>query len=291
MVHTNVEDAIAQMRRGVAELEPEAMLSETVLGEDDERAIASELRVNTTLTTLDLSRNAIGAAGAASLAEALRVNTALTELYLSHNSIGDVGAASLADALRVNSSLTKLILYINSIGDAGAASLAAALRSNTTLTNLYLRTNSIGDAGAASLADALRVNTSLTNLFMVNNAISPANESALSDLASANKATTSHFESATPSALAAILRADFAPPVYVPSITTPVQTQHAFIVRLAAILRSDSQSEEEGAVALAREALAGPLRGHPAAHVLHQLLCSDEPTVAGSVNEYPPVRH
>jgi Ran GTPase-activating protein (RanGAP) involved in mRNA processing and transport len=67
--------------------------------------IAVELRVNTTLTSLDLGNNSIGDVGAASLAEALGYNTALKELNLGDNSIGTAGAASLAEALKVNSTL------------------------------------------------------------------------------------------------------------------------------------------------------------------------------------------
>jgi hypothetical protein len=344
MVHAKVEEAIAQMQRGAAKLRPVDMLCGKGLGADDARAIAAELRVNRTLTELNIWNNSIGAAGAASLAEALGVNTTLTELNLDNNSIGAAGAASLAEALRVNTTLTVLRLEYNSlgasgaaslaevfranttltmirldsnyIGDAGATSLVEVLRVNTTLTGLYLNNNSIatasiaslaealmsnttltvlgidnnpiGAAGAASLVEALGVNTSLTSLRMSHNSISDAHESTLSALTNTNHSTTTRFEMKSRSALTAILRADFAPPADVRGITTRAQTQHAFIVRLAAILRSDSQSEE--GVALACEALAGPLSDHPAAHVLRRLLGSDEPTVAGSANDDHSVR-
>ena len=45
-------------------------------------SLAEAMKVNTTLTQLDLSNNHIGAAGAASLAEAMKVNTTLTQLDL-----------------------------------------------------------------------------------------------------------------------------------------------------------------------------------------------------------------
>jgi hypothetical protein len=90
MIHQDVEEAIAQMRRGVARLEPEEMRK--IIGDDDARAITAELRVNTTLTELLLRNNSIGDAGAASLAEALEVNTALTVLNLNNNYIGGAGS-------------------------------------------------------------------------------------------------------------------------------------------------------------------------------------------------------
>ena len=64
--------------------------------------------------------------GANSLAQALRVNTSLSSLDLRSNSIGDEGANSLAEALIVNTSLSSLDLGYNSIGDEGANSLAQA---------------------------------------------------------------------------------------------------------------------------------------------------------------------
>ena len=46
------------------------------------------LRVNTSLSSLDLAHNSIGSEGANSLAQALKVNTSLSSLDLSGNSIG-----------------------------------------------------------------------------------------------------------------------------------------------------------------------------------------------------------
>ena len=95
---------------------------------------------------------------------ALRVNTSLTTLDLFANCIGDEGANSLSDALRVNASLTSLKLDFNSIGDEGANSLSEALGVNTSLSSLRLSHNRIGFNGVNSLSQALSVNTSLTSL-------------------------------------------------------------------------------------------------------------------------------
>jgi Ran GTPase-activating protein (RanGAP) involved in mRNA processing and transport len=174
MVHPNVEEAISQMRRGVTELKPYVFLVGKKLGVDDARAIAAELPVNVSLTTLNLNGNSICDAGATSLAEALRVNTTLAVLNLRKTSIGAAGGASLAAALRVNSALTELNLWNNSIGDAGAASLAEALKVNTALMELNLAGNSISNAGATSLAGALGVNSALTSLDLGRNPIGNA---------------------------------------------------------------------------------------------------------------------
>ncbi|XP_015752115.1 PREDICTED: nucleotide-binding oligomerization domain-containing protein 2-like [Acropora digitifera] len=74
---------------------------------------------------------------------ALRVNTSLTSLDLSYNHIDDERGNSLSEALRVNTSLTSLNLYCNITGDKGAHSLSEALRVNTSLTSLNLFNNSI----------------------------------------------------------------------------------------------------------------------------------------------------
>jgi hypothetical protein len=270
----------------------ELSLDSNYVGAAGAASIAEALRVNTSLTVLDITNNSIGAAGAAALAEALGVNATLKVLHLWENNIGDAGISSLANALRVNVGLAELHLFFSSIGDAGAVSLAEALRFNTTLTDIGLDNNSIGATGAAALAEALEVNTSLTSLGLSENPISTDRQSALFTATRANKSTTARFKDLAAPALADILRADFAPPANVPSITTRAQSQHAFIARLAAILRSApppggggnnrtrlvailvrafSFSRGKTAVALAREALAGPLRDHPAAHVLQRV--------------------
>ncbi|XP_015759265.1 PREDICTED: uncharacterized protein LOC107338542 [Acropora digitifera] len=91
------------------------------------------------------------------LTQALRVNTSVSSLDLSGNNIFDEGANSLAQVLRVNTSLSTLDLSGNFIGIEGANSISQALRINTSLSSLDLDTNCnfIGDEGANSLAQAL----------------------------------------------------------------------------------------------------------------------------------------
>ena len=149
-------------------------------------SLAEAMKVNTTLTQLDLLYNDIGAAGAASLAEAMKVNTTLTQLDLLYSDIGDAGAASLAEAMKVNTTLTQLTLRGNKIGAAGAASLAEAMKVNTTLTQLALGDNNIGDAGAASLAEAVKVNTTLTQLALGGNKIGAAGAASLAEAMKVN---------------------------------------------------------------------------------------------------------
>ena len=160
------------------------------IGDEEASSLSEALRVNTSLTSLDLSDNSIGVEGASSLSEALRVNTSLTSLDLVKNSIGYEGASSLSEALRVNTSITSLELSENSIGVEGASSLSEALRVNTSLTCLYLWENSIGYKGASSLSEALRVNTSLTTLHLSKNSIGDKGASSLSETLRVNTSLT-----------------------------------------------------------------------------------------------------
>ena len=150
------------------------------IGDEGANSLAQALRVNTSLSLLNLSFNFIGVAGAISLARALRVNTSLSSLDLSRNSIGDEGASSLAEALKVNTSVSSLNLGNNSIGDEGANSLAQALRVNASLSSLNLSTNSISGEGANSLSQALRVNTYLSSLDLYSNSIGAEGANSLS---------------------------------------------------------------------------------------------------------------
>ena len=63
------------------------------------------LATQDSLTSLNLERDD---AGARELADALKVNSSLTSLNLGRNEIGDAGARELAGALKVNSSLKDL---------------------------------------------------------------------------------------------------------------------------------------------------------------------------------------
>eukprot|EP00434_Breviolum_minutum_P042002 symbB.v1.2.037370.t1/scaffold5500.1/size26397/1 len=128
-------------------------------------ALAEALKVNKTLTNIDLSRNGIGIKGAkawclgrgSALAEALKVNKTLTNIDLINNWIGKEGAKALAEALKVNMTVTNIDLRLNGIGKEGAeawclargsaapgleTALAEALKVNKTVANISLEYSS-----------------------------------------------------------------------------------------------------------------------------------------------------
>jgi Ran GTPase-activating protein (RanGAP) involved in mRNA processing and transport len=79
------------------------LLQLRVVGEGGGRAIAEALRVNTTLTELNLGSNDLGDGAGRAIAEALRVNTMLTSLELGGNRLGkDEGLRAIVETLRVN---------------------------------------------------------------------------------------------------------------------------------------------------------------------------------------------
>ncbi|KJE97551.1 hypothetical protein CAOG_09082 [Capsaspora owczarzaki ATCC 30864] len=96
------------------------------IGNAGAQAIAVALKVNTTLTQLDLWSNQIGDEGAQAIAEALRANTTLTWLKLSYNQIGDAGAQAIAEALKVDKRMTLLFLHYNCIGIFGSQAIDKA---------------------------------------------------------------------------------------------------------------------------------------------------------------------
>jgi Leucine-rich repeat (LRR) protein len=154
------------------------------------RALGEALRLNSTLTSLNLGCNEIGDEGARALGEALRLNSTLTSLNLGCNEIGDEGARALVEALGSNSTLTSLTLCHNMIGDDGVRALGKALRSNTTLTSLTL-CEAIGDEGARAWRDALRSNSTLTSLDLSHNEIGDEGARALGEALGSNSTLTS----------------------------------------------------------------------------------------------------
>ena len=157
------------------------------LGEGLTAILSEVIKVNETVTCLNLPGNGICDAGATSIAEAIKVNKTLTDLYLSENGVSDAGAASIAEAIKVNKTLTNLDLSGNGISDAGATSIAEAIKVNKTLTDLDLSENGISDAGATSIVEAIKVNETLTNLDLSCTGICDAGATSIAEAIKVNK--------------------------------------------------------------------------------------------------------
>jgi Leucine Rich repeat len=123
--------------------------------------VRSTLMKDSTKASIDLSGQHMGDKGAKALAEVLKVNKSITEINIGENQIGDEGARALADAIKVNRTLTKINLWGNRIGDSGAAALAdPILLSNRSIIEINLKYNKIGFEGAKALSEAEKVRAS-----------------------------------------------------------------------------------------------------------------------------------
>jgi hypothetical protein len=89
------------------------------------------------LRSLNFCSNQIGDEGALALGEALKLNSTLTYLQLGQNNISNKGALALGSALESNPVLTSLSLASNKIGNEGALALRSML-SNPALKSLAL---------------------------------------------------------------------------------------------------------------------------------------------------------
>ena len=152
------------MREGKRELDPSDLLKEKGLDAEDAKTVARELKVNTTLTKLNISYNSIGVEGAKEIRDALSVNESLTSIDLERNYIDTEGAREIGEMLIVNSSLQSLQLGKNALGAMGAIEIGKGLKGNKNLTNLDLSDNCIGTLGAKEIGESLKLNHFLLNL-------------------------------------------------------------------------------------------------------------------------------
>lgn len=114
------------------------------------------------VSSLDLSNRQLCDIGI--LVKALKSNTSITTLDLSHNALGGCGAEQVADILSCNSSIVSVDLSWNGMGPRSASHIAEALMSTTSLTCLNLSTNVLGNAGASCLVDCVKNNRYLSDL-------------------------------------------------------------------------------------------------------------------------------
>lgn len=130
------------------------------------------------------------AVDALSIAAMLRVNTTITRIELAHGDyLRDFGAEYIAESLKVNTTLADLKLRANAIGDEGTVKLAEALKINKTLIYIDLSYNNIGDVGAEAMIEALQENNTIINVDFskVHNHVSPRNIARINALTERNK--------------------------------------------------------------------------------------------------------
>lgn len=127
------------------------------------KKLGASLKVNTSLTNLNLFSNNLGSIGAKYIAEALVKNCTLQFLDLYANKIDQQGAEEFAKMLKVNCGLEILSLQSNGIKSAAITSIYESLSHNSTLKSLNLANNSVKNSEAA-LCKMISMNNSLTKL-------------------------------------------------------------------------------------------------------------------------------
>lgn len=109
-------------------------------------------RIASTLTSLDISGNAVTPAGMGALLPALQTLKELRTLSLDGNHVGNECAESLAQALSSMSQLHHLSMHSLGLGDSAIEIIAPALSCVTQVTYLGLSNNFIGCKGIEALA-------------------------------------------------------------------------------------------------------------------------------------------
>eukprot|EP00656_Telonema_subtile_P050064 TRINITY_DN6387_c0_g1_i2.p1 TRINITY_DN6387_c0_g1~~TRINITY_DN6387_c0_g1_i2.p1 ORF type:complete len:513 (+),score=93.43 TRINITY_DN6387_c0_g1_i2:199-1737(+) len=146
-------------------------------------ALATAIRSNHSLKTLELRGNKTHCSGARALAEACTVNSTLTSLQLCGNQLTDEGAAWLFKLLPTATALTQLNLGSNGLSDKAMLHCAQLLANpECCLRELGLSDNKISSKGAAVLGRGINANTGtgLRELQLNDNHISDAGAVALS---------------------------------------------------------------------------------------------------------------
>ena len=141
-----------------------ALSTRSAVGPESAQVVASALKVNTSLTALNMERNGLGWKGGKALGEALAMNSTLTRLDLSLNDIGPEGGLAFGLALKTNTSITDLVMVRCGLGPDGGRALGEALECTAFLTHLDLTQNDLGASGGIAIGRALATNTSLTSL-------------------------------------------------------------------------------------------------------------------------------
>ncbi|CAM9714882.1 unnamed protein product, partial [Chrysoparadoxa australica] len=148
------------------------------------RALAKAMWTNTSLTSLDLSRNGIDDFAGSYIAKLLMRNTTLTKLDLDTNNIGPKACSTFGESLGINTTLKSLSLESNRLTSGGTdmsgiASLADMLHKNSTLTSLNLWRCCLDAKAGVELLRGMKGNNTVTFLELGNNAITTGDEQLL----------------------------------------------------------------------------------------------------------------
>jgi hypothetical protein len=140
---------------------------------------------------INLSRCGIGDQGAQALAETIKINTTISSLNLTDNHLTPVGAEHLINALMVNKSIRSVNFADNRLGNqalvgTSGMSIGALVRQllnkNATVTDICLRGNSISDRDMEMISEGVIDNVTLTKIDLSYNDIGPRGAIAIAEL-------------------------------------------------------------------------------------------------------------
>ena len=143
-------------------------ISRCDLEDENVAELVRSLVQHTNLVWLDLSNNLCGIESCKALAALLRNDNCgksqLSGLTLTSCGVDDIGATELIESLRANTSLMTLHLSENKISDCGISDFANILQELKTLKTLWLTENEFGDQGAEQLLTAMKKNAEMEQL-------------------------------------------------------------------------------------------------------------------------------
>jgi hypothetical protein len=140
----------------------ECNISRSSVSDSSAHCVIDALKVNTSVTSIDISHNQLGqstspnVSGAGdALAEMLGVNCTLTTLNMAWNQLAHKAALKFAQALKNNSSLRHINLAYNAVSGPAAEAMGWSLRSAKHLVFLDLSFNNVGSRALVVFASML----------------------------------------------------------------------------------------------------------------------------------------
>lgn len=127
--------------------------------------LATALKENCKLKELDFSYTFNAGISISPLMDMLSVNTSITKLDLSNNALGRNAQGSIGEMLKVNRSITALTL--RSIGGKALELICAGLAVNSCVTNIDLSNNRFDHRHVSALAECLKVNRTISNVTLL----------------------------------------------------------------------------------------------------------------------------
>jgi len=124
---------------------------------------------NSSVKSLDLSRNQLGPLTSAALASSVDQNQGVVELNVSRNNFGARCAARFAALVKVNATIRILDISHNGLEDEGTETIGLMLGGEVELKSLDLSATRMGERGAAAVAASLSRNESLESLHVGRN--------------------------------------------------------------------------------------------------------------------------